>query len=82
MTAEPDVNAFLKRYLSDLEKGTVLSLEEYQRLWPGAEDLVAKEFARLREPTVSTPIINSCFARSCNLKRRPAVPPLISRNTD
>lgn len=39
--------AFLERYLADLEAGNPQSLESYQGLYPGHEEVIAREFERL-----------------------------------
>jgi formylglycine-generating enzyme required for sulfatase activity len=46
---DPDLvlNAFLRRYLADSEAGSKRSCDSYQRLFPGHEQLVATEYAKL-----------------------------------
>ena len=43
----PVATAFLKRYLDDLRAGHPRSLAEYQALFPGHEQEIAAEYARL-----------------------------------
>ena len=42
------VYEFLVRYLEDQENGSVQSLEQYQALFPGQEEVIAKKHAELR----------------------------------
>ena len=47
------VNSFLLRYFEDQQAGTVEPLERYQALFPGYEDLIAREYARLQQKDVA-----------------------------
>jgi hypothetical protein len=48
LTSSPrDLNRFLRRFLADREQGAVLPLDAYQAAFPGNEDQIAEEYARL-----------------------------------
>jgi serine/threonine protein kinase/formylglycine-generating enzyme required for sulfatase activity len=47
------LNLFHQRLLKDREAGKESSLEEYQRAFPGYEDLIAADYERLRRVSIS-----------------------------
>ncbi len=47
MDDESTVNLFLRRCLADLEQGKLGTRHEYEALFPGHEELIAAEYARL-----------------------------------